>query len=247
MKRLLLVATSSASLAVLAFAATVSLAETPPPSASPAPSPAPLSGAVKPGEAEHPELHGTVTSVSSGRIVIARKAGTSTTVLVTATTAYTADAPGTTTTTLTSAAVQVGSPIEAEGKANADGTYTATTIEVHQPRFDGTVGSVNGSTIGITRADGTSAIVELGSRTAFHGEDGVSASATDVAVGMEIHAQGTLNANGSLSATTVEVKHPELHGTVTSVSSGRIVIARKAGTSTTVLVTATTAYTADAP
>ena len=161
MKRLLLVAASSASLAVLAFAATVSLAETPPPSASPAP----LSGAVKPGEVEHPEIRGTVTSVSSGRIVIARKAGTSTTILTTAATAYTADAPGTTSTTLTAAAVQVGSPIEAEGSANADGTYTATTIEVHQPRFDGTVGSVNGSTIGITRADGTSAIVELGSST----------------------------------------------------------------------------------
>ena len=131
MKRLLLVAASSASLAVLAFAATVSLAETPPPSASPAPSPAPLSGAVKPGEVEHPEIRGTVTSVSSGRIVIARKAGTSTTVLTTATTAYTADPAGTTSTTLTSAAVQVGSPIEAEGSANADGTFTATTIELH--------------------------------------------------------------------------------------------------------------------
>lgn len=70
---------------------------------------------------------------------------------------------------------------------------------VHKPHLDGTVTSVSGTTVLIKDRDGFTRTIVLSSKTVY--ADGLEAA---LAIGTKIHAEGTVDANGtSLDATAV--------------------------------------------
>lgn len=88
------------------------------------------------------------------------------------------------------------SPTPPAGSTTSSG---ASTPRVHTPKLDGTVTSVNGSTILITDRDGFTRTIKTSGSTTYGA--GITASP---APGTRVHATGTVDADGtSLDATTV--------------------------------------------
>ncbi len=107
--------------------------------------------------------------------------------------------------TMTLADLKVGDQIRFEQTRNTDGSYKITAIAVVQPHVAGTVQAVDASTITITQRDGTTTKVQLtGSTTYASGRTAADKSA--VTVGSLVMIRGTVAADGTFTATAVEVR-----------------------------------------
>lgn len=84
-----------------------------------------------------------------------------------------------------------------------DGTFTIDQIAVILPHVGGEVTAVDGSTITVERRDGETATITVNGDTTYE-VDGDDATLADVEVGMVLVAEGTENADGSLTATEVK-------------------------------------------
>lgn len=92
-----------------------------------------------------------------------------------------------------------------------------------------TVTSVSGNTITATRPSGSSVVVKVTSSTVYtRAEKTISLS--DIKAGDVIHAIGTRNSDGSITATRVEIELPHYDGQVKSVSGSTITIQDTDGT-----------------
>jgi hypothetical protein len=111
--------------------------------------------------------------------------------------------------------VTVGAAVDVEGTARAGDAFTASAVHVKLPHLDGLVTGVSGSTITITtggKDGGVKAIIHVGSSTDYavpSAAGPVAGALKDVAVGMRIKAEGTLRADGSLDATSLDVHAPK--------------------------------------
>ena len=104
--------------------------------------------------------------------------------------------------------MKVGSRVVVVGEKATNGNLTATSVTVILPRVGGTVASVSGNTITITRRDGTKLTVHVGADTSI-GVGGVEkATVADVKTGMVIAVVGVQRADGSLDATKVRAGQP---------------------------------------
>jgi hypothetical protein len=82
---------------------------------------------------------------------------------------------------------------------------TAATIDVQLPVLVGTVTDVDGDTVTITDPEGFSRTIIVDSTTSYTKSSGTT-SLSDVSVGSEISAEGTVDANGtSLDASSVHI------------------------------------------
>lgn len=68
-----------------------------------------------------------------------------------------------------------------------------------------TVTSVSGQTIVATASDGSSVTIHTSSSTQYT-KGGQAATASDVTVGSKIHADGTANSDGSITATHIDIQ-----------------------------------------
>ena len=150
-----------------------------------------------------PKTAGTVTAVGTETITITGRDGTAQTIRTTGGTAYhKGQADG------TRADVTVGSQIVAIGERGADGSITATSIQVFLPRVAGTVTAVTSDSLTITRRDGTTLTVHVGSGASI-GVAGVDkATIADVKAGMIVVVEGSQRADGSLDATALRAGQP---------------------------------------
>jgi Domain of unknown function (DUF5666) len=145
-----------------------------------------------------PQTAGTVTAVGNDSITITGKDGTSQTIHTTdATTYHRGNAGG------SRSDVTVGAIIVATGERGSDGSLTATSVTVIPARVIGTVASVSGDTITVTRRDGTTITLHVSADTTVGvaGVDG--ASIADVKPGMAIAAEGSQRSDGSLDAIAI--------------------------------------------
>jgi hypothetical protein len=101
-------------------------------------------------------------------------------------------------------ALVVGVRISAQGTVDSAGNFTATAITIAPSSVQGTVASKTTSTIVVTTAAGKTATIDVSSSTKYSVRGVSTPTLSDVAVGDRIVAQGTLNADGSLNATTVQ-------------------------------------------
>ncbi|HEX2754565.1 MAG TPA: DUF5666 domain-containing protein [Candidatus Limnocylindrales bacterium] len=150
-----------------------------------------------------PEVAGTVTAVGTDTITIALRDGTSQTIRTTGSTAYQVEeADG------KRADVTVGSSISATGERASDGTLTASSVWVHLPHVIGTVTVTSADTITLSRRDGTTVTVHVGSDTTIRvaGVDGAKLS--DVKAGMAVVVEGTQRADGSIDARAIGAGNP---------------------------------------
>lgn len=145
-----------------------------------------------------PQAAGTVTAVGADSITISGPDGTTQTIRTTGSTTYhRGRSDG------TRADVKVGSRIVAVGERASDGSLTATSVTVALPRVAGMVTGVTSNSISITRRDGTTMTIHVGSDTSI-GVAGVDqATISDIKTGMFIAAEGLQRADGSLDATAI--------------------------------------------
>ena len=144
---------------------------------------------------------GTVTAVSSTSITVDEWSGTSNTYAITSATTF-SEGP----TTITASALAVGQHVGIQ-VSSTDAT-TATIIDIQLPVLVGTVTDVNGDTVTITDPEGFSRTIIVDSTTSYTKSSG-TASLSDVSMGSEISAEGTVDANGtSLDASSVHIGVP---------------------------------------
>lgn len=161
---------------------------------------------------------GTVTAISGNTITIQRggpgTTGATSTVTVSGDTTYLVTNAG----KLGFGAlsdIKIGGTIRAEGTADSNGNVTALLVRVEAPGADGEVTAMSGNTITIQgrgpARQGATRTVTVGSGTQYVTGNPASSTASSlgaITVGTRIHAEGTLNGDGSLSATLVRIAQP---------------------------------------
>lgn len=149
----------------------------------------------------------TVNSVSGGTIQAtiqepSDKKGSMVTIVTTSKTLYQPDP----------SVVGAGKTILVAGTLNNDGSITADVVGSYDPTisaFGGTITRIDGSTITVQAKDKTATILVTTSTTFFKIDTKTKAtqpaSRSDLKVGEMIEAQGKLNSDGSLTATSVNI------------------------------------------
>jgi hypothetical protein len=162
-----------------------------------------------------PAVSGTVTAVGSSSVTISQQGGSTRTLTLTGATTYTMGGA-----TVGQSALVVGARIVARGTVDSSGNFTATAVTIQPALVLGTVASKTSSTIVVTTTAGKTVTVNVSSSTKYSVR-GVSAATLDsVAVGYVVQAQGTLNADGSLTATVVQAA-PNTRQRVPGFGAGR--------------------------
>ena len=146
-----------------------------------------------------PTASGTVTAVTSTSVTISQGGNSTKTLTLTGATTFTQGGAA-----ATSSALVVGVRITAQGTVDSAGNFTATTVNISAAAVRGTVASKTATTIVVTTAPGKTVTVNVSSTTKYVVRGVTAPTLNDVAVGSFVAAAGTLNADGSLSAATVQ-------------------------------------------
>lgn len=160
-----------------------------------------------------PIVAGTVTAVGAESLTLKTRAGTTRTIALTGSTTFKlgrADGK--------KADVKVGSVVVAAGTEGPGDAFTATAIriQVRLTRIAGEVTAVGKDSITVKQRDGSSATIKIGSDTKLAIRGDKTPTLAEIAVGMRVTAVGTLNADGSLSASSVAVGKPKTPAAPTS-------------------------------
>jgi hypothetical protein len=145
-----------------------------------------------------PSVAGTVASVSGSTVTVTERDGGARKVLLTSSTTYETAGKA-----ATKDAVVAGARIVARGTLAADGTLTATSVEVSAAEAAGTVKEKSASSITLTTRDDSTVVVTVDSGTTYQVAGVTSPTLADIEVGAVVVASGTRNADGSLTATVV--------------------------------------------
>ncbi len=161
-----------------------------------------------------PGYYGTVTAVSGSDITIKNDRDSMTHVIHTSsTTSFTRAGASS-----SLSAVTTGTEIAAAGALNSDGSLNAEVVHIILPHAGGKITAISGSTVTVQNRGGTTTIHLSGSttyKTVTKGTNGpteTAASASDLAVGKYIVAEGAKNSDGSLNAETVYILPAALTG-----------------------------------
>lgn len=144
-----------------------------------------------------PTVSGTVTAIGASSITISQPGSTTKNLAVTGSTTYSQAGA-----TVSKSALVVGDRIEAQGTVDSSGNFTATSITIMPATVQGAVSSKTSDTI-VVSANGKSVTVKVSASTKYSIRGQSSPSLANIAVGDLISAQGTLNLDGSLTATVV--------------------------------------------
>jgi hypothetical protein len=145
------------------------------------------------------------------------------------------------------ATLEVGDSIIFDQVRQADDTYKVTAIQVVLPHADGTVKSVNDSSVTLAQRDGTEKVIQLTGSTTYQL---ASAAATKAAltVGAVVDAEGTTATDGTFTATLVNIRPAQADrparagGAVTAKTETSIAVTTRDGSSLTMKVGSTTTY-----
>jgi hypothetical protein len=144
----------------------------------------------------------TITAISGNDISLETEDGWTRTITVDDDTEYSKSGDE-----IALADLAVGDRIAFRQTLEDDGTWTIDAIGVILPHVGGEVTAVDGSTITVERRDGESATINVNADTEYlvNGDDG---NLADVEVGMVLIAEGTEDADGTLTATEVHAFEP---------------------------------------
>ncbi len=145
-----------------------------------------------------PHAGGTVKSVSDSSVTLTQRDGTPKVIALTGSTTYQLAGAAS-----TRAALTVGADVVAEGTTATDGTFTATLVNIRAAQAGGTVTAKTATSITVKTRDGSSLTIKVGSTTSYQVAGSTTATLSDVAVGANVTAKGTRNADGTFSATIV--------------------------------------------
>jgi hypothetical protein len=176
----------------------------------------------------------TITSISGSTIKAKTPNGTAVTVTTNASTKYTRAGQA-----VSHSALATGDSIDVRGTRQSDGSMLASQIEIELPHYAGSVTSVSGSTITVTDRQG-SHVIHTNANTTFM-RDGQKVSLSAITKGAQIAAEGTLNADKSMTAARVDIMVPHAGGMITAISGNTITVKDPRGTET-IHVTGSTNY-----
>lgn len=148
-----------------------------------------------------PMAHGKVTNVSGNTITVQNAKGTQT-IHVSASTTIEQGGQQ-----VNLSAVKTGEQVIAEGTLNSDGSLNAQMVQVVLPIAAGQITKISGSTITVQNPRGTQTI-QVNSRTSFISMSAAGQSKSSLSAlktGELIIAQGTLNSDGSLTASVIHI------------------------------------------
>ena len=160
-----------------------------------------------PGLGHGPGREITITAISGSSISLETVDGWTRTIEVDDATTYTKGDDD-----IALADLAVGDEIAFRQTLEDDGSWTIDAIAVILPHAGGEVTAVDGSTVTVEQRDGTTTTITVADDADVN-VNGDDATAADIEVGMVLVAQGTENADGSLTASVVKAFDPdELHG-----------------------------------
>lgn len=149
-------------------------------------------------------VHGQVTSITGNTITLSYgNKGAQTTVTTNADTKYYIAGQQVPASTL-----QQGDTVGVAGPGSQKSGVTATAIFIHEPAAQGTVTSVNGSTITVKTKDGTTWTVTVNGDTKYF-QDKQPASLSAVQVNSKIRAVGLKTGDNALTAIVVRIAAPK--------------------------------------
>jgi hypothetical protein len=195
------------------------------------------------------EIEGSVTEVASDHLKVHTKSGDDVTVAVNADTIVRANDH-----LAGLADIKSGDRVSVNARANADGTFTALRIEVetehgggnddHGAELTGNIASISPGAITVTTGGGATVTVKISTTTSIRRGD-TTLTASDLKTGNHVEVNGTLNADGSITATSIKVEDTgngngnddhhesvEFTGTVSAVSSTSITVGSTTATLT---------------
>lgn len=156
-------------------------------------------------------VSGVVQAVASGSFTLQRENGTDVTVDVSATTAIKMGGQ-----TLPASDIAAGARVEASGTLNADGSLAATVVRIANEQSDKAVDRLNGTVTAaasgsapsfiVTTTSGTTVTVNLAANAIIRVGDHLG-TAQDITQGAQVQILGTVNTNGSFTATLVKVSN----------------------------------------
>ena len=146
-----------------------------------------------------PNVEGTVTAVNGSTLTIKQAGRDVPNGHLTATTTYSVNGAAS-----NQAAITVGSDVNVEGTANADGSFTATSVSAHPASISGTVTATTADSITIADPSGATATIKVSASTTYRTASGTG-SIADAVVGAVVRAEGVRNADGTFTATTVDI------------------------------------------
>ncbi|MEO8571917.1 MAG: DUF5666 domain-containing protein, partial [Chloroflexota bacterium] len=176
----------------------------------------------------------SIAAVNGNDVFLATEDGWKRTITVTPTTVITKAGQ-----TIGVADLKVGDAIRFHQVRNTDGSFSVDAIVVPTPHFGGTVTAVGANSITVSKRGVASVIAVSGSTVYTLGS--AAASKSDVKVGSEIEAEGSLS-GATFSATAINIDLPGISGQVTAKTGDTITLKRGDGTTATIHVSATTKY-----
>lgn len=176
----------------------------------------------------------SISAIDGARVSLQTDDGWTRIITVTSTTAITKGGQKIVASDLT-----VGDVIRFHQVRNADGTYTVDAIVVPTPEAGGEVTAVDATSITVKQR-GAIRILAVNGSTLYKLGD-AAATKSDVKVGSEIEAQGTLS-GATFTATSIDIELPRIAGEVTAKTTTTITIKEADGTPAKIHVTDTTTY-----
>lgn len=147
-----------------------------------------------------PGYHGVVTSVSDTSIMVQDRRGTAHTIKINASTVFVRAGQ-----TVSLSAITKGEQVGAQGSLNSDGSLNAQVVHIDLPRAGGHITKISDTTITTQDKRGTHTIQINASTTYINDQTQQKIAVSSLKVGDNIHAEGTLNSDGSLTALVVHV------------------------------------------
>ena len=145
----------------------------------------------------------TISAISGSNVSLKTVDGWTRTIAIASDTALTRGAA-----TITLSDLKVGDEVRFAQTRETDGSFTITKLAVVLPHAGGTVTGVSSTSITVTQRDGSTATIKVSSSTTYEVSGTAGKVLADVKVGMLVGAVGTLNTDGSLTATAVRAIDP---------------------------------------
>lgn len=147
-----------------------------------------------------PGYHGLVTAVNGSTITVQDRSGTKRTIKVSSSTSFLRAGQA-----ISLSDIKSGEQVGAAGTLNSDGSLNAEVVHIDLPHVGGQVTKISGSTITTSDRHGTHTIQVSSSTVFMNDQTQQRISLSSLKVGDNIHAEGTLNSDGSLAALIVHL------------------------------------------
>lgn len=105
----------------------------------------------------------------------------------------------------------------------SDGTVSVAGVEVVLDRTGGTISAIDSSSMTLTRPDGSTSKVSLGSSVSVL-DLGKSSAVSNLKTGQKVEVAGQLGSDGTLAAQVINIQYEHLGGKVTAISGNTITV-----------------------